>query len=40
MISQTIPDLIVGFREGMEAFLIIGIMLSRYQHFMLLLSPD
>ncbi|RKX72229.1 MAG: hydrogenase, partial [Spirochaetes bacterium] len=28
MISQSIPGLIVGFREGMEAFLIIGIMLG------------
>jgi len=28
MISLTIPGLIVGFREGMEAFLIIGIMLG------------
>ena len=27
MISQVIPGLIVGFREGMEAFLIVGIML-------------
>ncbi len=28
MISQAIPGLIVGFREGMEAFLIVGIMLQ------------
>lgn len=27
MVSQALPGLIVGFREGMEAFLIIGIML-------------
>jgi len=28
MISQIVPGLIIGFREGMEAFLIIGIMLG------------
>ncbi len=28
MISQTIPGMVVGFREGMEAFLIIGTMLG------------
>lgn len=28
MFAQIIPGLIVGFREGMEAFLIIGIMLQ------------